>query len=111
MKKLLIVGAGGFGREMHAWCRQHPDHGRVWAFEAFLDDNPEALAPFGSFAPVRPLSSHLPAADEVFVCGLGFVIEEGLEGPGAAVIRMLTAPGVHFAAEAAGPDDEEFLHG
>ena len=71
MKKLLIVGAGGFGREMHAWCRQHPDHGRTWAFEAFLDDNPEALAAFGSFAPVRPLATHLPAADEVFVCGVG----------------------------------------
>lgn len=71
MKKLLIVGAGGFGREMHAWCRQHPDHGRAWAFEAFLDDNPEALAPFGSFAPVRPLATYSPAADEVFVCGVG----------------------------------------
>lgn len=71
MKKLLIVGAGGFGREMHAWCRQHPDHGRAWAFEAFLDDNPEALAAFGSFAPVRPLATHSPAADEVFVCGVG----------------------------------------
>lgn len=71
MKKLLIVGAGGFGREMHAWCRQHPDHGRAWAFEAFLDDNPEALAAFGSFAPVRPLATHRPSPDEVFVCGLG----------------------------------------
>ena len=71
MKKLLIVGAGGFGREIHAWCRQHPDHGRAWAFEAFLDDNPEALAAFGSFAPVRPLAAHRPSPDEVFVCGLG----------------------------------------
>ncbi len=82
MKKLLIVGAGGFGREMHAWCRQHPDHGRAWAFEAFLDDNPEALTPFGSFASVRPLSSHLPAADEVFVCGLGLpAVKERLVRP------------------------------
>jgi sugar O-acyltransferase (sialic acid O-acetyltransferase NeuD family) len=71
MKKLLIVGAGGFGREMHAWARQHPDHGRVWTFGAFLDDNPAALAGFGVFAPVRPLTGHRPAPDEVFLCGLG----------------------------------------
>ena len=71
MKKLLIVGAGGFGREMHAWARQHPDHGRVWTFGAFLDDNPAALKRFGDFAPVRPLTGHRPAADEVFLCGLG----------------------------------------
>ena len=42
--------------------------------------------------------------------GLGVVVQEGLEGPGAAVIGVLAAPSVHFAAEAAGADDEEFLH-
>jgi len=71
MKKLLIVGAGGFGREMHAWALQHPDHGRDWIFAGFLDDNPAALADFAAFAPVRPLTGHRPAADEVFLCGLG----------------------------------------
>ena len=43
--------------------------------------------------------------------GLRVVVKEGVEGPEAAVIRMLTAPGAHFAAEAAGADDEELLHG
>jgi sugar O-acyltransferase (sialic acid O-acetyltransferase NeuD family) len=71
MKKLLIVGAGGFGREMHAWAMQHPDQGRAWAVAGFLDDNPDALAAFGAFAPVRPLTGHRPAPDEVFLCGLG----------------------------------------
>ncbi len=71
MKKLHIVGAGGFGRELHAWARQHPDHGQAWSIAGFLDDNPAALAGFGDFAPVRPLTGHRPAADEVFLCGLG----------------------------------------
>jgi sugar O-acyltransferase (sialic acid O-acetyltransferase NeuD family) len=73
MKKLLIVGAGGFGREMHAWAHQHPDCGRAWVVAGFLDDNPAALAGFGDFAPVRPLTGHRPAVDEVFLCGLGLV--------------------------------------
>jgi sugar O-acyltransferase (sialic acid O-acetyltransferase NeuD family) len=82
MKKLLIVGAGGFGREMRAWVLQHPDHGRAWTFAGFLDDNPAALAAFGGFAPVRPLAGHRPAADEVFVCGLGLPhVKEPLLAP------------------------------
>ncbi len=71
MKKLLIVGAGGFGRELYAWASQHPDHGRAWRLAGFLDDNPEALKPFGSFAPVSPLAGHKPAADQVYLAGLG----------------------------------------
>jgi sugar O-acyltransferase (sialic acid O-acetyltransferase NeuD family) len=82
MKKLLIVGAGGFGREMHAWALQHPDHGRAWSFAGFLDDDAAALAPFGAFAPVAPLTGHRPAADEVFLCGLGLPpIKEKLVAP------------------------------
>lgn len=82
MKKLLIVGAGGFGREMRAWVLQHPDHGRAWTFAGFLDDNPAALAPFGGFASVFPLAGHRPAADEVFLAGLGLPkVKEALLAP------------------------------
>ena len=90
MKKLLIVGAGGFGRELHAWARQHPDHGRAWTFGAFLDDNPAALKRFGDFAPVRPLTGHRPAADEVFLCGLGLPPQK------EQLIAPLVAAGAEF---------------
>jgi sugar O-acyltransferase (sialic acid O-acetyltransferase NeuD family) len=43
MKNLFIVGAGGFGREMFHWARQHPDHGRLWRIAGFLDDKISAL--------------------------------------------------------------------
>jgi sugar O-acyltransferase (sialic acid O-acetyltransferase NeuD family) len=71
MKKLYIVGAGGFGRELHAWASQHPHGGKEWQLVGFLDDNANALAAFGSFAPVFPLTTHSVQADEVFLCGLG----------------------------------------
>ncbi len=71
MKKLLIVGAGGFGRELHAWAGQHPDCGRQWQLAGFLDDNPEALKDFGSFAPVLPLAGYRPAAEHLHLVGLG----------------------------------------
>lgn len=82
MKKLFIVGAGGFGREMHAWLGQHPDCGRAWTLAGFLDDNPEALKRFGDFAPVAPIAGHQPSADHLYVCGLGLpVVKEKLISP------------------------------
>ena len=89
MKQLHIVGAGGFGRECHAWASQHPDCGKAWTIAGFLDDNAEALKPFGDFAPVRPLAGHRPSADSVYLCGLGL--------PGAK--EKLVAPLVSAGAE------------
>ncbi len=71
MKKLWIVGAGGFGRELYAWATQHPAVGREWVLAGFLDDNAAALKSFGSFATVSPLASHRVQSDEVFLCGVG----------------------------------------
>ena len=82
MKKLLIVGAGGFGREMYAWAAQHPDCGQVWTLAGFLDDNVEALQPFGSFAPVLPAAGHQPASENVYLCGLGLpLVKEKVISP------------------------------
>ena len=71
MKKLYIVGAGGFGRELHSYVLRHPDHGVEWKFAGFLDDNPDSLKDYGSFAPVIGLHGHLPGRDQVYLCGLG----------------------------------------
>ena len=85
MKKLLIVGAGGFGRELHAWASQHPDCGRVWTLAGFLDDNSEALTSFGRFSPVLPPSGHRPSADTVYLAGVGLPsMKEKLVAPLAA---------------------------
>jgi len=82
MKKLLIVGAGGFGRELYVWAGQHPACGREWELAGFLDDNADALAAFGSFAPVRPLAGHHPSADTIYLCGIGMPsLKEKLVSP------------------------------
>ncbi len=70
MKKLYIIGAGGFGREAYAWARQHPDCGSQWELAGFLDDNPAALREFGDFAPIVPLVGHRPMADTLYLNGL-----------------------------------------
>jgi sugar O-acyltransferase (sialic acid O-acetyltransferase NeuD family) len=90
MKQLHIVGAGGFGRECHAWASQHPDCGKAWTIAGFLDDNAEALKPFGDFAPVRPLAGHRPSADNVYLCGLG------LPGAKEKLVAPLASAGAEF---------------
>ena len=90
MKKLLIVGAGGFGRELFVWASQHPDCGRAWTPAGFLDDNPDALAAFGRFAPVHAIAGHKPSADTVYLAGLGMPpLKEQLVAP-------LVAAGAEF---------------
>lgn len=70
MKKLLIIGAGGFGRELYAWASQHPDCCERWDRLGFLDDNPAALRELGDFAPIFPLSGHRPSADALYLNGI-----------------------------------------
>jgi sugar O-acyltransferase (sialic acid O-acetyltransferase NeuD family) len=89
MKKMHIVGAGGFGRELHSWALRHPAHGRDWRFAGFLDDNPDALKEYGRFAPVTGLRGHLPGPDCVYLCGLGL----------PAVKARLTEPLLQAGAE------------
>lgn len=72
MKSVLIVGAGGFGRELLGWCLQHPGHGREWTVKGFLDDNPTALD--GYDVPVKitgSLAEHRPQAGEELLCAIG----------------------------------------
>lgn len=71
MKKLYLVGAGGFGRELYVWATQHPDCGRLWQLAGFLDDNAHALRTFGDFAPVAPLTGHHVDPAALYLCGLG----------------------------------------
>jgi sugar O-acyltransferase (sialic acid O-acetyltransferase NeuD family) len=90
MKKLYIVGAGGFGREAYAWVSQHPDCGRAWELDGFLDDHADALADYGRFARVHPLTRHVVLPDNLYVCGLGKpALKEKL-------IRPLVAAGAVF---------------
>lgn len=94
LPQLVIVGAGGFGREMLAWARQSTQFGREWTIKGFIDDNRHALD--GKNTPGRVLGSisdYEPASDEVFICALGVPavkrkVCEQLIGRGARFTRL-----------------------
>lgn len=91
MKPVYIVGAGGFGREVLQWAGDHPDCGRLWRIAGFLDDNPDALAPFGRDVRVAgPIAGHVPNPDALYLCGLG------QPGPKRDICGRLSASGAKF---------------
>lgn len=71
MKKIIILGAGGFGREALSWVRDWLIGKDGWSLAGFLDDNPQASRPAGLPPILGPISGHDPAHDEVFLCGIG----------------------------------------
>lgn len=71
-KRLFIVGAGGFGREVAGYASEVPRSARDWDIAGFLDDNPRALAGFQ--CPYHVLGSPMgfPLNDsDVLVCAIG----------------------------------------
>lgn len=72
MKRLLIVGAGGFGREVLSWARDAQSAQGGWQIAGFLDTNPKALEGFPCPAEILgdPLT-YQPGDDDLLVCAIG----------------------------------------
>ncbi|ADE55391.1 acetyltransferase [Coraliomargarita akajimensis] len=72
MKRLLIVGAGGFGRELAGWVRMHPGDGVEWSLAGFLDDDAHALDAFNSdLGVIASIADYQPQENEYLLCGIG----------------------------------------
>jgi sugar O-acyltransferase (sialic acid O-acetyltransferase NeuD family) len=68
MKRLLIIGAGGFGREVLGWALAVPPEARDWEIGGFLDENAHALDahPCG-YSIVGDPATYVPARDDVLL--------------------------------------------
>ena len=72
MKKLLIVGAGGWGRVVRQWALDMQHQAPRWEAILFLDDNPAVLDGFGlNDSLIGNIRDHKPSGDEEFICGIG----------------------------------------
>jgi len=71
MSKLLIIGAGGCGREVFQWAKDMQNHKKLWDKIGFLDDNLNALDRYGlSSMMVGTISDHVPDEGEEYVCAV-----------------------------------------
>lgn len=74
MKNLLIVGAGGFGREMYSAALEAVGHGEWFTVRGFLDARPDALDGFDGYPPiVGSPDGYAPGAEDVFITALGSI--------------------------------------
>lgn len=74
MKRLIIIGAGGYGREMAAAAKEALGYGVRFELGGFLDDNPHALDAFANYPPVLgTVKDYVPQAGDAFISALGDV--------------------------------------
>ena len=72
MKRLIIIGAGGFGREVFEWALQSLSYGRDWTIRGFLDDDSEVLRSSDVTRKViARVDDYDPLPEDVFICAIG----------------------------------------
>ena len=52
MADIVIVGGGGFGREIYDWVADCIQAGEPWRVRGFIDDDPDCLEGFDVDVPV-----------------------------------------------------------
>lgn len=72
MKRLIIIGAGGFGREVLQWALDCEKVQNEWKVTGFLDDNFAALDGYDcSFPILGDTSSYQIDNNDRFICAVG----------------------------------------
>ena len=116
MKNLIIIGAGGFGREVLMMAIDNPCNGSDWVIKGFLDNRPAILDGFTQdpnkvaygmdfsdekrtrYTRDHPILgdplTYEPQEDEVFLCALGDPAQrrryvEPLLAKGAEFVRLV----------------------
>ena len=69
-ERTVIVGAGGFGREVLSWALDCHEAGRLPPVGGFIDDQEERMAGF-EVPRLGPISDYAPAPGDRFIVALG----------------------------------------
>jgi sugar O-acyltransferase (sialic acid O-acetyltransferase NeuD family) len=96
--KLVIMGAGGFGREVHAWLLDSIKNGAcratsetVWEIAGFIDDVSNAPDIFPGLPPIlSKIDGYIPEPDTYVVCAIANPAAKKL------LTEKLVAKGVEF---------------
>ena len=95
MYNLLIIGAGGCGREVLQWAKDMNKVAPIWNIKGFLDDNADALNGLRcDVTVIGSTDSYIPQPDDRFVCCIGSsavrkIIIEKMETKGAVFANII----------------------
>ena len=77
MKNLIIIGAGGMGREIYDLATFCKGYNKDYVIKGFLDNSIDALKTFNGYPPViSTIDNYIIEEDDVFICSMGNVIEK-----------------------------------
>ena len=96
MEHLIIIGAGGMGREVYHLATECSGYGTQYDLKGFLDDNPDALNGFDyPYPPIlSSIKDYLVQDGDVFACSVGDVhtkvkLVEMIEAQGGRFISLI----------------------
>jgi sugar O-acyltransferase (sialic acid O-acetyltransferase NeuD family) len=91
MKELIIIGAGGFGRELFHLSKECLGYEDEYKVVGFIDDNVGSLKNYLEYPPVLgTIESHHVTENQVFICSISDVQNR------LAVINSLLLKGAKF---------------
>lgn len=71
MKEIIIVGAGGFGRELLQWIKDINEAEEKWIIKGFIDDDLSALDNYDcDYKIIGRIKDWKPNENEVFACAI-----------------------------------------
>lgn len=74
MKNLIIIGAGGMGREIYDLATRCDGYNKEYVIKGFLDEWDEALDNFDGYPPIfGTTQDYVVDPDDIFICSLGDV--------------------------------------
>lgn len=74
MKDLIILGAGGMGRQVYFFAKSCTGYQKEYTIKGFLDDNPHAMDGFDTFPPLLgTISDYQIQKNDVFFNSIGDV--------------------------------------
>lgn len=92
MKKIYVVGAGGFGRELIWWIKDINKVKPTWEIMGFLDDDPQALDNYDcDYYVVGSIRDWRPKDDEEFALALGTPMLK------REIVEIMKSKGAKFA--------------
>jgi len=93
VKKIIIIGAGGYGRELLQWIKDINAASPAWEIAGFIDDNLNALDGLEcDYSVIGKVSEWEPREDEEFALALGDPSTK------KTVAEMMKAKGAKFAS-------------
>lgn len=96
MTDIIIVGAGGCGREVANWIEDINKVEEKWNIVGFIDDNVDALKAFSSkYSVIGTIHDHEPTANVKYAMGIANPVVKKIVGPELVRKGAQFAPIIH----------------